>query len=1148
MAATTQLTHHLECYVDTARPPAEQAASLNFITSLVKKDLLTIEVLVKEMRMYLTITDNVIRARGILLLAEVLTCLSSKPLDNATIHSLIGFFTDRLSDWRALRGALVGCLALLRRQVNTGMVSASDAKVVAQSYRENIPVQSLAQQDRKLCFELLECLLQRYPNEVASLGEDLFYAISEAIDEEKDPHCLILTFHIVEALVKLFPDPSGPLATFCGDLFEFLGCYFPIHFTHLKDEDANVKREDLSKALMSAFSSTALFEPFVIPLLLEKLSSSLPLAKVDSLKYLNYCASRYGAERMAKHAETIWISIKHAISNSLEVHAKSFTAEPLVGLGFEENEIVTEALILLQNVTMQNDALLLSLIVRDEDINNVINSIASHESYTNIPSQGRQSLHAVGRIFCIITKTSMASCNRVFESFFPSVMKTLEMSMGNSSKDCTLKENSFSSKRFKFGALYFCVEFIAACRDLIMRTNEHDEKFGTADETCCYMLQSSAPTLITAFCTTLAQISYNAADDADIYFKVKGLQMLATFPGYFLQIPKAMFENVLKTLMSIILVDFDKPLLWKLALKALAHIGSFVDVHLESVKAQSYTSFVVEKTISLPQDDFDVPFPLKLEAVFEIGASRPNHMLRIIQGLEDAIVANLSKTFIHGDLKAAEKTIQLLECYSNKIISWIDENGGHAEVLCRFVISIWNCLERCKDSSNQVQDKGLLDATLTAMKLAVGSCSEESQNIIIQKVYGALSSGISILFKDSMDDSSVKLETLHLFEQLDKLSPRDEWIFSLFASVIIAMRPRTPIANAKGILHLFMTALVKGCTPAVQALGSVINKLGTQSNERAISTACTLEGAMEIIFRSKLWNIGENGALRGSGPSHSSRVELTELCLGFSSNKLLQVHAITGLAWIGKGLLLIGNEQVKDVTKIILDCLLADDRVDASELRQGLLETSGELPSVMRTAADAFHILMSDSDVCLNRKFHANIRPLYKQRFFSTVMPILHSLIVKSDSSLSRSMLFQASAHLISNAPLIVILSEAKKLMKVLLDGLSILSDDILDKDKLYSLLLVLSGILTDKCGEEAVLENAHIIIDCLSRLVAYPHMMLVRETAIQCLLAMSELPRPRIFPLKSQVLQAIFKALDDPKRAVRQEAVRCRHAWTSTA
>ena len=36
---------------------------------------------------------------GILLLAEVLKGLALKPLDNATIHSLIGFFADRLVSW-----------------------------------------------------------------------------------------------------------------------------------------------------------------------------------------------------------------------------------------------------------------------------------------------------------------------------------------------------------------------------------------------------------------------------------------------------------------------------------------------------------------------------------------------------------------------------------------------------------------------------------------------------------------------------------------------------------------------------------------------------------------------------------------------------------------------------------------------------------------------------------------------------------------------------------------------------------------------------------------------------------------------------------------------------------------------------------------
>lgn len=64
-------------------------------------------------------------------------------------------------------------------------------------------------------------------------GDDLVYGICEAIDGEKDPHCLLLTFRIVELVAKLFPDPTGALASSSSDLFEFLGCYFPIHFTHV---------------------------------------------------------------------------------------------------------------------------------------------------------------------------------------------------------------------------------------------------------------------------------------------------------------------------------------------------------------------------------------------------------------------------------------------------------------------------------------------------------------------------------------------------------------------------------------------------------------------------------------------------------------------------------------------------------------------------------------------------------------------------------------------------------------------------------------------------------------------------------------------------------------------------------------------------
>lgn len=54
------------------------------------------------------------------------------------------------ADWKALRGALVGCLALVSRKSSGDVVTANDAKAVARSYLQNLQVQSLAQHDRKV--------------------------------------------------------------------------------------------------------------------------------------------------------------------------------------------------------------------------------------------------------------------------------------------------------------------------------------------------------------------------------------------------------------------------------------------------------------------------------------------------------------------------------------------------------------------------------------------------------------------------------------------------------------------------------------------------------------------------------------------------------------------------------------------------------------------------------------------------------------------------------------------------------------------------------------------------------------------------------------------------------------------------------------
>lgn len=59
----------------------------------------------------------------------------------------------------------------------------------------------------------------------------MVYAVLAAIEEEKDPRCLLVAFQLVEHLVRLFPATDGPLADCAGDVFDIVSRYFPVSFT-----------------------------------------------------------------------------------------------------------------------------------------------------------------------------------------------------------------------------------------------------------------------------------------------------------------------------------------------------------------------------------------------------------------------------------------------------------------------------------------------------------------------------------------------------------------------------------------------------------------------------------------------------------------------------------------------------------------------------------------------------------------------------------------------------------------------------------------------------------------------------------------------------------------------------------------------------
>ncbi|XP_010439334.1 PREDICTED: MMS19 nucleotide excision repair protein homolog isoform X1 [Camelina sativa] len=1127
MVETNQLTQYLETFVDITRSPTEQDDSRKAIASSLDNDSLSINQLVREMELYLTTTDNVVRARGILLLAEVLDSLKAKPLTNAIVHTLVGFFSEKLADWRALRGALVGCLALMKRKDVAGVVTHIDAQAMAKSMLQNVQLQALAPHDRKLGFELLEFLLQQYSEAMSTMGNLLVYATCEAIDGEKDPQCLIVAFHLIELLAQLFPSPSGPLASDASDLFEVFGCYFPLHFTHTKDDETNIRREDLARGLSLAISSTPLFEPYAIPLLLEKLSSSLPIAKVDSLKCLKDCAMKYGVDRMKKHYGALWSALKDTFYSSTGTHL-SFALESITSPGFEINEIHNEAVSLLQRLVEQ-DISFLGFVVEDIRINTVFDTISRYSQFRGMPDTSKLEVLVISQILSVSAKASVQSCNIIFQTFFFRLMNTLGIVEKTSNGDVVQNGNFTVSTRLYHGGLHLCIELLAASKDLTLGFEECSPTPDCAQESWCSMVKRFSVPLIQVFASAV----YSSSDDsvADVYLGVKGLLTMGMFWGGSSPVSRSEFEKILVTLTSIITSKSGKTMVWELALKALVWIGSFIDRYHETDKARSYMSIVVDKLVSLAcSGHCGLPYPMMLEATSEVCSTGSKYVEKMVLGLEEAFCSSLSDFYVNGNFKSVDKCSHLLGCLTNKLLPRVAEIDGLEKLLVHFAISMWNQIESCGVFSCDFNGgQEFVEAAITIMGQIVGIALVDSQNSIIQKAYRVVLSS-TLAAMESIPLTFVALEDL----QRD-LSTRDELILSLFASIIIAASPAASIPDARSLIHLFLVSLHKGYIPAAQALGSMVNKLGRGTGGTYITSGCSLEEACDIIFQADFAS-GEKISSNGSGKIIcGSETTLSKICLGFCGSLEHQTHAITGLAWIGKGLLMRGDERVNEIALVLVECLKSTN-------------CSGHAlhPSAMKHAADAFSILMSDSEVCLNRKFHAVIRPLYKQRFFSKIVPILESLIMNFQTPLSRKMLHVALAHVISNVPVTVILDNTKKLQPMILEGLSVLSIDSVEKETLFSLLLVLSGTLTDTKGQQSAEDNAHIIIECLVKLTSYPNLMVVRETAIQCLLALLELPHRRIYPFRIQVLQAIAKSLDDPKRRVRGEAIKCRQAWAS--
>jgi DNA repair/transcription protein MET18/MMS19 len=270
------------------------------------------------------------------------------------------------------------------------------------------------------------------------------------------------------------------------------------------------------------------------------------------------------------------------------------------------------------------------------------------------------------------------------------------------------------------------------------------------------------------------------------------------------------------------------------------------------------------------------------------------------------------------------------------------------------------------------------------MKFLVGVCTEEQQSLIVQKACGVILSMLSLPVKSMMHDlSSVE-------ELVPAHSIQDTALVCLLSSVIVGLRPQTAVPDMIMIINLFSVFLLNGQIPAAHALASVFNKYLHNSE---FSDENKLDKILDVIL-GRCFSIVL--ASSTSKTSHSSAATSDNAnCSGsMSGSTCLRIDILCGLAWIGKGLLMGGDEKVKEISMFLLKCLALDEiSMNIPPHQEQHSDTVSLDASLATSAADAFHVMMSDSEVCLNKKFHARIKLLYKQRFFSILMPIFLSRI-----------------------------------------------------------------------------------------------------------------------------------------------------------
>lgn len=305
--------------------------------------------LVKLLGEYLTSEDERIRSKGVELLAHIVIDLApvhadqreqeskhANLFDRQAVRTLTAFLAEKLEDGTNVATSIakasnsadkvvpgsapsyrfkaipegtemlacsIKALTLLSRLDGFGSEQTKD---VAAALISHVKPRDHPQTVRFLIYVLLDALISQHRHALKAMGTDFLKGYVDLAEGEKDPRNLFYLF-AMDRVILIEWDLDADMAE---AFFDITYCYFPITFRPPPDDPYGISTEDLKMALRSCLTANPLLAPHAMPLLLEKLVASGGNTKKDTLETLQAALPVFGKAAVLANDKKLWEGLK----------------------------------------------------------------------------------------------------------------------------------------------------------------------------------------------------------------------------------------------------------------------------------------------------------------------------------------------------------------------------------------------------------------------------------------------------------------------------------------------------------------------------------------------------------------------------------------------------------------------------------------------------------------------------------------------------------------------------------------------------------------------------------------------------------------------------------------------------------------------